>query len=237
MALSRARRLRIAAGRSYAATWRAAADALQRVAPASQHWWLRAPALPDQPVRREFGIAQGTPIDAFYARRFLAHHAQDIRGRVLEWGAPGFASAAAGDQITTLDMPGAAGAATPGAYDCVVSVDALAHAVEPRAALAALVDALRGGGVLLVVVPGLRQRRLAGVAEDPELWRFTADGLALLLREAFGAAHVAVETQGTIRSAAALLYGMPEQLVPPAMLQPPDPDFEIAVCARAVKAA
>ena len=217
MALSRSRRLRIAAGRSYAATWRAAAEALQRVAPASQHWWLRAPALPDAPVRREFGIAQGTPIDAFYAQRYLARHSEDMRGRVLEWGSNGPA------------VP------TGEAYDCIVTVDALAHAVDPRAALAALRDALRVGGVLLVVVPGLRQRRLAGIAEDQELWRFTADGLTRLLTEAFGAENVAVETQGTLRAAAAMLYGMPEQLVPPAVLQPPDPDYEISVCARAVR--
>jgi len=89
--------------------------------------------------------------------------------------------------------------------------------------------------VLLVVVPGLRQRRLAGIAEDQELWRFTADGLTRLLTEAFGAENVAVETQGTLRAAAAMLYGMPEQLVPPAVLQPPDPDYEISVCARAVR--
>jgi SAM-dependent methyltransferase len=237
VAPSRALRWRVAVGRSYAATWQAAAEALQRVAPQSQQWWLRTPALPDAPVRRELNIAQGTPIDVFYARRYLERHVDDIRGRVLEWGSSGFATALAADRLSALETPGPRAVSGSDAYDCIVTVDTLAYAGDPRVALAGLRDALRAGGVLLVVVPGLRQRRLAGIAAEPELWRFTADGLRLLLREAFGTDDVAVETQGSVRAAAAMLYGMPEELVPPGALQPPDPDYEICVCGRAVRAA
>jgi hypothetical protein len=196
----------------YGAAWRKAAGALQSVAPASGHWWLRAPDLPDEPLRREFGPEQGTAIDAFYVERFLKAHADDTGGEVRT---DPF------DDTTGLD--------------CVVSVDRLTEAEDPPAEVAKLHAALRPGGVLLVAVPGIRQRRLAGIAEHPDLWRFTSDGLRALLRRSFDT--VDVETHGTVRAAAALLYGMPVELVPPQALQPPDPDYEIVVCARAVKAA
>src|SRR5689334_8403424 len=134
----------------YGAAWRKAAGALQSVAPASGHWWLRAPDLPDEPLRREFGPEQGTTVDAFYVDRFLKSHADDQNGTVgtdpLDDGATGL--------------------------ECVVSVDRLARAEDPVAAAAKLHGALRPGGVLLVAVPGLRQRRLAGIAEQPDLWHF-----------------------------------------------------------------
>lgn len=36
------------------------------------------------PVSRTFGFDRGKPVDRWYIERFLAAHADDVRGRVLE---------------------------------------------------------------------------------------------------------------------------------------------------------
>jgi hypothetical protein len=36
------------------------------------------------PLSQEFGFDRGLPIDRYYIENFLAHHAEDIRGHVLE---------------------------------------------------------------------------------------------------------------------------------------------------------
>jgi hypothetical protein len=36
------------------------------------------------PISREFGVRRGRTIDRYYIANFLARHAGDIRGRVLE---------------------------------------------------------------------------------------------------------------------------------------------------------
>ena len=38
------------------------------------------------PVSRVFGLDRGLPVDRWYIERFLEHHADDIRGVVLEFG-------------------------------------------------------------------------------------------------------------------------------------------------------
>src|SRR5215207_7533889 len=42
------------------------------------------------PASRCFGFDRGTPIDRHYIESFLARHAEDVRGRVLEVGDDGY---------------------------------------------------------------------------------------------------------------------------------------------------
>ncbi|HEX5922496.1 MAG TPA: hypothetical protein VFY45_01610, partial [Baekduia sp.] len=76
------RRVRFALGRVYAALWRAADGALARLAPGSVRRERARPVLPGAPVHRRYGLAVGRPVDRFYIERFLARHADDVRGRV-----------------------------------------------------------------------------------------------------------------------------------------------------------
>ena len=41
-----------------------------------------------EPISREFGFDRGLPIDRHHIERFLARHAGDVRGRVLETSGP-----------------------------------------------------------------------------------------------------------------------------------------------------
>src|ERR1700712_1121468 len=77
-------RLRSAAGRAYAALWRALDGLLARGAPASVRAQRALPVLPGTPVHRRYGLRVGRPVDRFYIERFLAAHAEDIHGRTLE---------------------------------------------------------------------------------------------------------------------------------------------------------
>ena len=39
-----------------------------------------------EPISRKFGFDRGQPVDRYYVENFLARHAEDVRGRVLEIG-------------------------------------------------------------------------------------------------------------------------------------------------------
>jgi hypothetical protein len=56
------------------------------------------------PISRHFGYERGMPIDRYYIEQFLAEHAGDIRGRVLEIGDDSYTRQFGGDQVTVRDV-------------------------------------------------------------------------------------------------------------------------------------
>ena len=60
--------------------------------------------LPPAPVSRTFGFDRGKPIDRWYIERFLAEHAADVRGRVLEVAESTYTGWYGGDDVTTSDI-------------------------------------------------------------------------------------------------------------------------------------
>ncbi|HEY0362124.1 MAG TPA: hypothetical protein VGC83_07550, partial [Solirubrobacteraceae bacterium] len=62
------------------------------------------PVLPDEPVSRTFGFERGKPVDRWYIERFLAEHAGDVRGRVLEVAERTYTQWYGGDDVTTSDV-------------------------------------------------------------------------------------------------------------------------------------
>jgi len=57
-----------------------------------------------------------------------------------------------------------------------------------------------------------------------------------LFAEAFGEENVSVEAYGNVLTAAACLYGLAAEELPSSALTLNDPDFEVLVAIRAVKA-
>ena len=86
-------------------------------------------------------------------------------------------------------------------------------------------------------MPGISQQADPDHEEFPDYWRFTKRSLQRLLADAFGEDNVEVEAHGTVAATGSFLYGVPTERVDPALLAPHDPDFEMVVCARAVRAA
>jgi methyltransferase family protein len=243
-------RLRWASGRGYAAAWRGAESLLEHSAPRSVRQERRLPRLPSEPFERKYGMRLGRPVDRVYIESFLERNRKDIHGRVLEILDPVYTQRFGGVRVEYSDVLDASRHATKATvrgdletseglpretYDCFICTQTLSLVYDVRRAVANAYALLRPGGVLLVSVPGISQQADPDREEFPDYWRFTKRSLHRLLTDAFGADNVIVEAYGTIVATASFLYGIPASQVDPALLTPHDPDFEMVVCARAVR--
>jgi SAM-dependent methyltransferase len=244
------RRLRFALGRAYARLWRAADAALGRVAPGSVRRERDLPRLPAAPVQRRYGLRLGRPVDRFYIERFLEEHAADIRGRTLEVLDAVYTRRFGGDAVTRADVldlnPDNAAATVRGdlqtgegvpreTYDCFVCTQTISITYDVAGSIRTAYSALAPGGVLLLTVPGISHQAEPDGELFPDHWRFTWRAVHRLLAERFGPEQVEVHAEGTVAACAAFLYGLPVNEVDAAHLDPHDPDYEMVICARAVK--
>ena len=201
------------------------------------------------PASRNFGYDRGTPIDRYYIESFLAGHAGDVRGRVLEVGDDGYTRRFGRDVGTAdvVDIDAANPSATlvgdladPAtlrreAFDCIICTQTLMLIYDVRAAIANLHRALRPGGVLLVTVSGISQICRAEMERHGDFWRFTSRSLQSLLDEFFAGDGVRVQAFGNVRSSSAFLYGLAQEELTSRELDLNDPDFELIIGGRAVK--
>jgi SAM-dependent methyltransferase len=192
----------------------------------------------------------GRPIDRVYIESFLEHNRKDIHGRVLEILDPVYTQRFGGAHVEHSDVldasPDATDATVHGnletgeglpseTYDCFICTQTLSLIYDLRRAVANARVLLKPGGVLLVSVPGISQQADPDDEEFPDYWRFTRRSLHRLLADAFGADNVTVDAHGTVVATASFLYGIPADQMDPGLLTPHDPDFEMVVCARAVR--
>jgi hypothetical protein len=202
------------------------------------------------PVSRTFGFERGKPVDRWYIERFLAEHADDVRGRVLEVAEPTYTQWFGGDDVTRSDVlfaaPGnpeatvvgdlATGQGLPrGAYDCFVMTQTLQVIYDLSAAVRGTRDVLATNGVLLATVPGISQISREDRRDWGDWWRFTSDSARRLFGDAYGNENVEVEAHGNVLSAACFLYGFAAEELSEAELAYRDPDFELLMTIRAVK--
>jgi SAM-dependent methyltransferase len=206
-----------------------------------------------RPLRRDFGIGRGTPIDRHYIAGFLERHRADIRGAVLEAGGyVNYTRRFGGDRVTRAEIlypkPGfadgtlvgdlATGEGIPeGAFDCLVLTQVFPFIYDLRDAVATCHRALRPGGVLLVTVPGISQ--ICGYDREHwgDYWRFTRQSLERLLSDSFGGENVAVEAHGNVYAACAFLHGLTAEDLTAVELAHHDDAFQLTITGRAVKSA
>jgi SAM-dependent methyltransferase len=244
-------RARWVAGRAYAAAWSGAHLLLERGAPRSVREERRRPRLPVEPYERQYGMRLGRPLDRVYIEEFLKRRSADIRGDVLEILDPAYTRRFGGALVKRADVLDASPSAPKAtvranletgdglpreAYDCFICTQTLSLIYDVRGAVRNAHDLLKPGGVLLVTVPGISQQADPAHEEFPDYWRFTKLALRRLLEEPFGRGAVEVEAHGTVAATAAFVYGVPASDVDPALLAPHDPDYEMVVCGRAVRA-
>jgi SAM-dependent methyltransferase len=201
------------------------------------------------PIDPNWGFERGTPIDRMYVERFLGSHAGDIRGRVLEIGAPDY-TRKLGTNVERSDVlhakPGNPEATIVGdltdapqissdSFDCAILTQVLQYVYDVRAALATLHRILAPGGVLLATAPGIT--KISAVDDElwGEWWHYTARSLRRLAAEAFGAENVEVESFGNVLTAAGFLYGLVPTDLRAEELEAEDPLYEVILGLRAVK--
>jgi peptidoglycan/xylan/chitin deacetylase (PgdA/CDA1 family)/GT2 family glycosyltransferase/SAM-dependent methyltransferase len=200
-----------------------------------------------------WGLERGRPLDRLYIERFLARHAGDVRGRVLEIKDAGYTERFGGDRVTeshVLDVDPANPRATlvadlargdaipPEHFDCFILTQTLHIIYDVRAAVRYAARALAPGGVLLATLPAVSRINFEnGGLDGGDYWRFTEASVRALFGEAFPPEAFSVEVAGNVRVCAAFLYGLAPEELDEATLAHVDPWFPLLYCVRAVKPA
>jgi len=199
-----------------------------------------------EPLSYLWGFDRGLPVHRYYLEQFLHEFACDIRGHCLEFQNPGYTPRFGGSAVNKLDIlhidntnPLATIVADlthpndvpSNAFDCIICTHVLHVIGELDKAVSELYRILKPGGVLLVSVPHVSMC-------DPgfhEIWRFTPEGLCLVLAKAFGTSNVTVRAYGNSLTAAGEIRGLIAREFSEATLDYHDSRFAVEVCARACK--
>jgi hypothetical protein len=203
-----------------------------------------------EPISRTFGFDRGKPVDRWYIERFLAAHAEDVRGRVLEVAETTYTQWYGGDDVIRSDVlyaaPGNPAATVVGnlatgeglpdeAYDCFVMTQTLQVIYDVAAAVRGTRELLAPNGVLLATVPGISQISREDRRDWGDWWRFTSDSTRRVFSDTYGPENVEVEAHGNVLSAACFLYGLAAEELSEEELAHRDPDFELLMTIRAIK--
>jgi peptidoglycan/xylan/chitin deacetylase (PgdA/CDA1 family)/SAM-dependent methyltransferase len=201
------------------------------------------------PISREFGYDRGQPIDRYYIENFLARHAEDIRGRVLEIGDDTYTRKYGGSRVEISDVLhvtddnsrativadlARADHVMSDAFDCIIFTQTLQLIYDTRSAVQTLYRILKPGGVLLATFPGV-----SPISRDQWgetwYWAFTSLSAQRLFEEVFPAANATVETQGNVLAAISFLHGLAVHELCKEELDYHDRSYEVLITLRAVK--
>lgn len=204
-----------------------------------------------QPVSRHFGTDRGGAIDRHYIEQFLQRRQEDVRGHVLEIGEDTYTRRFGGSRVQHSDIlhvsdrnPRATIVADladapqipDGSFDCIILTQTLQLIYRCESAVRTLHRILRPGGVLLLTVPGITQIATSSEWGPTWYWSFSERSVQRLLSEQFGEAHVETSVHGNVLAATAQLYGLGAPELTPEELAATDPDYQVIITGRAVKA-
>ncbi len=204
------------------------------------------------PYRPAFGWYRGQCIDRYYIEKFLAEHSKDIHGHVLEVAEPVYARQFGGERVTASDVIDldrnnskatisddltSAASISDNTFDCIICTQTLLCIYDFQAAIRTLHRILKPGGALLATVPGIAQlcpESMMGAGAD--YWRFTRHSAKRAFVEVFGEENVAVQSYGNVLTGVAMLHGLVSKEFNSEELDHHDPDYEVTIAVRAVKA-
>jgi hypothetical protein len=202
------------------------------------------------PISRVFGLDRGQAIDRYYIESFLDKNRDLIRGQVLEIGEDTYARKFGSPQhlntdivnppdpsgnrriVTDLTQPGL----VVGAYDCIILTQTLNVIFQVQNALNNVYLALKPSGTILATVPGISQISRYDMDRWGDYWRFTSLSARQLFDPLFGSSNVTISTFGNVLAGIAFLHGLSVQDLEKHELDYNDPDYELLIAIKAVKA-
>jgi len=202
-----------------------------------------------RPLSRHFGYERGQPLDRAFVEAFLARHATDVRGRVLEVGDATYTRRFGGAAVTRSDVlhvhagsPEATIVADladavhvpSDSFDCIVLTQTLHLIFDVSAAIRTLQRILAPGGVLLATVPGISQIDV-GEWRDSWYWAFTPLSVRRLFDDNFPSPEVAIAGYGNVLVAIAFLEGLAAHELRADERETVDPAYPVSITIRAVK--
>ena len=197
------------------------------------------------------GWGRGECVDRVYIDAFIARHAPDIRGDVLEVEWPQYTSrfgqAVVTSHVVDIDEAnpratlvadlGMSSSLPVDSFDCFIMTQTIHLIRHPKVAIENCFRTLRPGGLLLLTAPctsRVAPEALASPFYD-DRWRFTPWGLGALLEEVFAPSEVEVEGFGNLLTTVAFLMGLGSEEVRPREYDLSDPGYPLISCARARK--
>jgi peptidoglycan/xylan/chitin deacetylase (PgdA/CDA1 family)/SAM-dependent methyltransferase len=203
------------------------------------------------PVSPDWGYERGVPIDRYYIERFLAAHAADVRGVVLEIQEPDYTRRFGGSRVVRSDVididaenvrANLVGdlrrlhGIPSDSYDCFILTQT-AHVIDDMpAVLREAARVVKPGGALLVTLP-CASRVCLEYGRDGDFWRVTEAGARQLFAEIFPATHVEVQAFGNVLTNVAFLEGLACDEISAEEFETYDPFHPLLVGVRAVKPA
>jgi SAM-dependent methyltransferase len=201
------------------------------------------------PISRQFGYDRGQPVGRYYVENFLARHAADVRGHVLEIGDAAYTRRFGGDRVTASDVfhavPGNPEATYVGdlatadfipsnTFDCFILTQTLLLIYDLPAAFKTIYRILKPGGVVLATLTGICQM-VGEPWEANQCWSFTPVSAKRLFEEVFPASNVTVEAFGNVLSVVASLQGIAAEELRPEELDYQDDQYPLIITVKATK--
>ncbi|MEH1819267.1 MAG: methyltransferase domain-containing protein [Nostoc sp.] len=202
-----------------------------------------------KPISSCYGFDRGQPIGRYYGENFLARHADDVRGHVLEIGDSPYTRKFGGDRVTKSDVlhlvEGNPETTIIGdltnaphipdnTFDCFILYQTLQLIYDLPAAIKTTYRILKPGGVVLVSIPGIIQ--IADPSwNDYWCWSFTTASAQQLFAEVFPKDNITIEAFGNVLAAISALQGMAAEELRPEELNYKDPAYTVSITVRAVK--
>jgi SAM-dependent methyltransferase len=205
-----------------------------------------------EPVGRDFGAERGLPIDRHFIERFLARHAPDVYGNVLEVGNDAYTRRHGGERVTRCDILhvdasnrrativadlASAPQIQDASFDCIILTQVLHLIYDARAAVQTLHRILKPGGVLLLTVPGITQVPNGTDWAHTWYWSFTELSVRRMLGETFGEGSLSLEVSGNVLAATAFLQGLAAEDLAVDELEALDRDYPVIIAARTQRTA
>ena len=201
-----------------------------------------------QPFSKDWGFDRGLPVDRYYIEDFLARHAADIRGDVLEVKnndyTERFGTAVEKSDVLDVDPSNpratyvadlAAAEAIPDRrFDCFVLTQTLHLIYDLQEAIAHSHRILKPGGVLLATLPSV-SRIIPHYGLKADHWRVTPASCQRLFGDRFGADNVSIASYGSFVTCIGFLAGMATEEFSRRELDRHDPYFPVLLAVRAVR--